>query len=158
MPLIFVHLSVVLIACKSPPPLSQASLSFLVIYCLGLFLPFLTLSFCLSLSVSLSHRQSLVVQGPVHTGDRAPCNTRTQIIEHIVVNGSVHTGCTQHQRVYSQMCLRLLCELAQRYKDPHLPPCFLRAFSVSAQQTFVGSLVPVSVRLIAAFLSLIALQ
>ncbi len=37
--------------------------------------------------------------GPVHTGCGAPCNRHMQIIEHIVVNGSVHTACKQHQRV-----------------------------------------------------------
>ncbi len=36
--------------------------------------------------------------GPAHAGCGAPCNTRTQIMEHIVVNGSVHTACKQHQR------------------------------------------------------------
>ncbi len=30
--------------------------------------------------------------GPIHTGCRAPCNRCTQIMEHIVVNGSVHTA------------------------------------------------------------------
>ncbi len=38
-----------------------------------------------------------------------------QISEHIMVNGSVHTGCKQHQRVCTQICmqmsLRVLCEL-----------------------------------------------
>ena len=52
--------------------------------------------------------------GPVHTGRGAPCNRRTQILEHIMVNGSVHIGCKQHQRVCTQicmqMCLRVLCE------------------------------------------------
>ncbi len=27
-----------------------------------------------------------------------------------MVNGSVHTGCKQHQRVCTQICLRVLCE------------------------------------------------
>ncbi len=52
--------------------------------------------------------------GPIHTGRGAPCNMRMQIIEHTVVNRSVHTGCTQHQRVCTQIgvqvCLCLLCE------------------------------------------------
>ncbi len=34
--------------------------------------------------------------GPVHTGRGSPCNKHTQIMEHTVANGSVHTGCTQH--------------------------------------------------------------
>ena len=38
-----------------------------------------------------------------------------QIMEYIVVNGSVHTACKQHQRgvctqICMQVCLRLLCE------------------------------------------------
>ncbi len=37
-----------------------------------------------------------------------------QIIEHIVVNGSVHTACKQHQRVCMQMYLRVLCERAPK--------------------------------------------
>ena len=52
--------------------------------------------------------------GPIHTGCGAPCNMRTQIMEHTAVNGSVHTGCMQHQRVCTQICvqiyLRVLCE------------------------------------------------
>ena len=39
---------------------------------------------------------------------------RMQIVEHTIVNGSVHTGCTQHERVCAQICLqtclRILCE------------------------------------------------
>ena len=38
-------------------------------------------------------------KGPVHTECRAPRNICMQILEHIIVNGSVHTGCKQHQRV-----------------------------------------------------------
>ncbi len=49
-----------------------------------------------------------------HTGRGPPCNRRKQIMEHTAVNGSVHTGCKQHQRVYTQICaqicLRVLCE------------------------------------------------
>ena len=56
--------------------------------------------------------------GPVHTGRRAACNTCTQIMEHTAINGSVHTGCTQHQRVCTQICmqicLRVLCEWGLR--------------------------------------------
>ncbi len=52
--------------------------------------------------------------GPVHTGRGAPCNRHTQNMERIVVNGSVHTGCKQHQRFSTkfcvQICLRVLCE------------------------------------------------
>ncbi len=38
-----------------------------------------------------------------YTGGGAPCNTPTQIMEHIAVNGSVQTGCKQYQRVCSQI-------------------------------------------------------
>ncbi len=39
-------------------------------------------------------------------GRGTPCNRRTQIMEHIVVNGSVHTAFTQHQRICNaQTCL-----------------------------------------------------
>ena len=48
--------------------------------------------------------------GPVHTERRAPRNRQMQIIRHILVNGSVHTGCKQHQKVCIQICLRVLCE------------------------------------------------
>ncbi len=52
--------------------------------------------------------------GPVHTGRGAPRNMRTQISEHIMVIGSVHTGCKQYQRVCTQICMqmckRVLCE------------------------------------------------
>ena len=50
-----------------------------------------------------------------HTGRGrgAPRNRRRQILQHIIVNGSVHTGCKQHQRVFMQICmqicLRVLC-------------------------------------------------
>ncbi len=54
------------------------------------------------------------ILGPVHTGRGAPRNRRTQILEHIIINGSVHTGCKQHQKVCTQIgmqiCLRVLCE------------------------------------------------
>ncbi len=52
--------------------------------------------------------------GPIHTGHGAPHNTRTQIMEHTIANGSVHTGCKKHQRVCmhicTQICLRVLYE------------------------------------------------
>ncbi len=52
--------------------------------------------------------------GPVHAGRGAPCNMHRQIMEHTEVNGSVHTGCTQHQRVCRQICMQIclhvLCE------------------------------------------------
>ena len=51
-----------------------------------------------------------LVWSPVHTGRGAPRNRRKQILEHIMVNRSVHTGCKQHQRICMQMCLRILCE------------------------------------------------
>ena len=39
----------------------------------------------------------------------------SQAMGHIAANGSVHTGCTQHQRVCMQIsmqiCLHILCEL-----------------------------------------------
>ncbi len=47
-------------------------------------------------------------QGPVHTGRRAPRNRCTQIMEHIVVNGSVHTAGKWHQRV----CTKFACKCA----------------------------------------------
>ncbi len=44
---------------------------------------------------------------------------RTQIMEHTAVNGSVHTDCTQHQRVCTQICLqiclRVLCEQGLKF-------------------------------------------
>ncbi len=46
--------------------------------------------------------------GPVHTGRGAPRNKHLQIMEHIVVNGSVHTACKQHQRVCLQICVEFL--------------------------------------------------
>ncbi len=59
-------------------------------------------------------------QGPIHTGRRAHCNMHMQIMEHTVVNGSVHTGCMQHQRVCVQICLRVLCERGPRmFIYPH---------------------------------------
>ncbi len=48
--------------------------------------------------------------GPVHTGRGAPRNRHTQILEHIMINGIVHTGCKQHQKLCTQICLRVLCE------------------------------------------------
>ena len=47
--------------------------------------------------------------GPVHTGRGAPRNMRTEIMEHTAVNGSVHTGCKQHQRVFKQICTTSAC-------------------------------------------------
>ncbi len=52
--------------------------------------------------------------GPVHTLRGAPRNRYMQTMEHIVVNGSVHTACKQHQRVCRQMCWRVLCERGLR--------------------------------------------
>ncbi len=43
---------------------------------------------------------------------RSTSQQAQQIMEHIVVNGSVHTACKQHERVCMQMCLRVLCEWA----------------------------------------------
>ena len=61
--------------------------------------------------------------GPVHTGRGAPCNMRTQIMEHTAVNGSVHTGCKQHERVCvqicTQICLCVLCERGLRFSNVH---------------------------------------
>ncbi len=61
-----------------------------------------------------------LILGPVHTGRGAPRNGRTQIMEHIVVNGSVHTACKQHQRVCKQICVQIcfciLCERDLRVK------------------------------------------
>ncbi len=52
--------------------------------------------------------------GPVHTGRGAPCNTCMQIMERTAVNGSVHTGCKQHQRVCTQICMQIcLCVLCE---------------------------------------------
>ncbi len=51
---------------------------------------------------------------PVHIGRRVPHNRQTQILEDIIINGSVHTGWEQHQRVCTQICMqicfRVLCE------------------------------------------------
>ncbi len=61
---------------------------------------------------------SMAILGPVYTGRGAPCNTRMQIMGHTTVNGSVHTGCKQHQRVCTQICaqicFRVLCEWGRR--------------------------------------------
>ncbi len=58
------------------------------------------------------------VLGPVLTGRGAPCNMRMQIMEHTAVNGSVPTGCKQHQSVWmqicGQICLCVLCEWGPR--------------------------------------------
>ncbi len=58
--------------------------------------------------------------GPVHTGRGAPCNRCKQIMGHTAVNGSVHTGCKQHQRLCAQICmqicLRALCERGLRVR------------------------------------------
>ena len=58
--------------------------------------------------------EPLAALGPVHTGRGAPRNRHMQLLEHIIINGSVHTGCKQHQRVCMQICvqtcLRILCE------------------------------------------------
>ncbi len=43
----------------------------------------------------------------------------TQAMGYIAANGSVHTGCTQHQRVCTQICvqicLHVLCERGLSY-------------------------------------------
>ncbi len=44
---------------------------------------------------------------------------RTQIMEHTAVNGSVHTGCTQHQRVCMLICLCVLCEWGLKAECPY---------------------------------------
>ncbi len=42
-----------------------------------------------------------------------------QILEHIIINGSVHTGCKQHQRVCMQICMQIcLCILCERGLTP----------------------------------------
>ena len=50
---------------------------------------------------------------------RSTLQHHMQIMGHTVVNGSVHTGCKQHQRVCTQICtqicLRVLCEWGLRY-------------------------------------------
>ena len=65
---------------------------------------------------TLFSRRRKIWFGPVHIGRGTPCNMGTQIMEHIVVNRSVHTAGKQHQRVCTQicmqMCLRVLCERA----------------------------------------------
>ena len=48
--------------------------------------------------------------GPVHTGRGTHLATAQQIMEHMVVNGSVHTARKQYQRVCMQICSRVLCE------------------------------------------------
>ena len=66
--------------------------------------------------VNGASQKRLVGLGPVRTGRGAPCNRCKQIMGHTVVNGSVHTGCKQHQRVCTQICLRVLCERGLRAK------------------------------------------
>ncbi len=76
--------------------------------------------------------------GPVHTRCRAPRNTSMQIIEHIVVNGSVK----QHQRVCTQicmqMCLYVLCERALR----RILPTFNTARALTMVGRHVGAVAP----------------
>ncbi len=73
-----------------------------------------TAHFFFTISHPILHLSNFAIPlGPVHTGRGAPCNTRMQIMEYIVVNGSVHTACKQHQRCV-QMCLRVLCERGLR--------------------------------------------
>ena len=62
----------------------------------------------------VSNTIPLVRLGPIHTGRGAPCNMHLQIMEHTAVNGSVHTGCRQHQRVCTQICVQIcLCVLCE---------------------------------------------
>ena len=66
-----------------------------------------------------------LAQRPVHTGCGAPCNMRMQIMEHNVVNGSVHTGCKQHQMVYASCvngALAWICSLCGRREAQALCP------------------------------------
>ncbi len=60
--------------------------------------------------------------GLVHTGRGTPRNRRLQILKHTAVNGSVHTACTQHQRICVkfciQICFHILCVLGTRL-NPH---------------------------------------
>ena len=65
-----------------------------------------------------------------------------QIMEHILVNGSVHTACKQHQRV--QMCFRLLCERGLNNKELRILICFAPrvAFSVDGASVINWLLVP----------------
>ncbi len=41
---------------------------------------------------------------------RSTLQPHMQIMEHTAVNGSVHIGCKQHQRVCMQICFGVLCE------------------------------------------------
>ncbi len=47
--------------------------------------------------------------GPVHTGRGAPSNRHMQILEHMIINGSVHTGCKQHQRFAPRFACTSVC-------------------------------------------------
>ncbi len=69
------------------------------------------------------------LQGPVHTR----C---MQIMEHTAVNGSVHTGCKQHQsvcmQICAQICFGILCEWGPsapfRHRSEFHTKCVLRSF------------------------------
>ncbi len=53
-------------------------------------------------------------QNNIHTGRGAPHNKHMQIMEHTAINGSIHTGCKQHQRVCVQICVQIcLCVLCE---------------------------------------------
>ena len=64
----------------------------------------------LHIGLARSHKTQSTSQ---HLQDR-----RMQIMEHTAVNGRVHTGCKQHQRVCTQICaqicFRVLCEWGRR--------------------------------------------
>ena len=80
--------------------------------------------------------------GPVHTGRRAPRNTLTQSMEHIVVNGSVHTACKQYQRVYTQMCLHILCERGLRPRTLKLSGLYTSCTAVIVILVVIDNLTP----------------
>ena len=66
------------------------------------------------------YKMPKTLRGPVHTGSGAPGNRRTQIMEHIVVNGRVYAADKQHQsvcmQICAQICLRILCERGLRVR------------------------------------------
>ncbi len=82
-------------------------------------------------------------EGPVHTGRRTPRNRHMQIFGHIVVNGSVHTGCKQHQRVCTQFARKSAhASCVNGPKASKIHPHSGPSLSISAQNTGKGLATP----------------
>ena len=89
--------------------------------------------FCVHKPHSLS-TQSIILRPRSHTTQslspfiQETRNRCTRRMEHIVVNGSVHTACKQHQRMSTktcaEICFRVLCERGLRQ---HKSWCHLRS-------------------------------